>query len=70
MNDVQVMFTIDEARALHRSLELVDAITNTLRYDKAVKVPPSIVRDLETAREPFKALREGLDAIMHMEKKA
>lgn len=70
MREVRVMLTFDEARALHRSLELVDAITNTLRYDPSIKIPPSIKRDLDNARPPLKDLREALDAIMHMEKKA
>jgi len=64
---VQVTLTMVEARELHLSLELLDALTNTTRYDKSVKLPANVKHDLEVIRGPFKALREALDTIMHDE---
>lgn len=64
---VQITLTMVEARELHLSLELLDALTNTARYDKSMKLPATVKHDLGIIRGPFKSLREALDTIMHNE---
>lgn len=52
-------WTLSEARELHASLEVLDALTNT--------AGGKVGRDLEAIRPPFTDLREALDGIMHAE---